>query len=655
MKLKKVLSYFVPVALSVVLSFLLLTAVLERWQNQITDLFYADRDASSKVMIVEIDDASIQKIGAWPWNREVFANVVSKLSEEKTRIVGFDVVFSEEREGDDKFQESLSNSSSEIVLASKILGNELLYPLEKFIDLPNVYPAYANFTPDHDGKVRNAKLFSSVDSGCTPSLSYQILRLYFSEDDELDCSLGERKLGFSEFSVNETGIRINYLKVSGKYESVTVSDLLDGNYEKGIFKDKIVLIGSTAQDVKSNLNDNIVSPTDGNFIPGVEIHANTLQTVIENEFIYDLPLWTRIALLVASVLITYFFTRKLKIVWSIVFLIIFLILTLLFSFLLFDLGFIADFIYIPLGASLAWLSGIIWKYYERRSEVEELRKAFSTYVNPKLLAQILADPGKLKLGGEKKNMSVLFSDIRSFTSISEKLAPEDLVSFLNKYLEKVTNVILENNGAVDKFIGDAVMAFWGAPLEDKDHAYNACLSAVAFMKVIEEFKKETNLPAEIKVGIGINSGEMVVGNIGSQNRFDYTVLGDNVNLASRLEGLTKMYGVTVLVTESTINNLSASQRQEFNFRKVDVVQVKGKDKSVDIYELLLKKDDVLVNNYSEGFKLYEKGQFTKAKAIFEKLITKSNDNPSKVMLERCKEFVKSKPKKWKGVWVWSEK
>ncbi len=655
MSKKNILSFLWPLGLALVLVFFLTTAFLERWQNQITDSFYADREASSKIVIVEIDDESIQKIGAWPWNRKVFGDVVGKLSEEEARIVGFDVVFAESREGDEEFHEALANSTNEVVLAGKVIGEDFLFPLEKFISLENVQYGYANFTPDRDGKVRNAKLFSEEQGICHPSLSYQILELYFSSRNELTCELGARKLGFSDFTVSETGIRINYLKQSGGYKSVSVNDLLSGNYEPGLFKDKIVLIGSTAQDVKSGLNDNLVSPTDGNFIPGVEIHANTLQTVIEDEFIYELPIGFKIVALILAVFVAYFVARKLKVVHSAILIFVGLIIYMILTFLLFDLGYIADFIYLPVGAFLAWLLGVGWKYYERRTEVAGLRRAFSRYVNKKLLTQILADPSRLKLGGDKKEMTVLFSDIRGFTSISEKLDPEELVGFLNNYFNRVTKNITENNGVVDKFLGDAVMAFWGAPIDDEQHSYNACKAIVGLMYVLDEFNKEKGLPAEINVGVGVNSGEMVVGNMGSEDRFDYTVLGDNVNLASRLEGLTKKYAVTAIVTEATISYLTDEQRKEFNFRKLDMVQVKGKNKPAAIYELMRKGNKEIITKYEEALILYEKGEFKKAKVIFDSLRKEFNDGPSIVMSARCEELLKMKPDKWNGVWVWLEK
>ena len=207
---------------------------------------------------------------------------------------------------------------------------------------------------------------------------------------------------------------------------------------------------------------------------------------------------------------------------------------------------------------------------------------------PEVINELMTDPSRLKLGGQRKELSILFSDIRDFTSISEKMDPEELTHFLGEYFSRMTAVVLEHRGVVDKYIGDAVMAFWGAPVPEKNHAKQAVATALvmaAELKKLNEENKQKGWP-EIKIGIGINSGEVVVGNMGSEKRFDYTVIGDNVNLASRLEGLNKTYQTSILISESTADEV----KNLFTLRELGVTQVKGRQAAVKIFEVLAEKN-----------------------------------------------------------------
>lgn len=294
---------------------------------------------------------------------------------------------------------------------------------------------------------------------------------------------------------------------------------------------------------------------------------------------------------------------------------------------------------------------------KENEEKKKLRGAFQQYVSPDIVEEITKNPDKLKLGGDKKVLSVFFSDIRGFTTLSEKMNPEELVSFLNQYLSKMTDIVLENKGLVDKYIGDAIMAFWGAPMDNADHAIDACTAAIRMKKKMVEFSEECKkkgLP-EIKIGMGINTGDMVVGNMGSDKRFDYTVIGDNVNLASRLESLTKQYHIGINISQTTFDMIKG---KGFSARQMDLVAVKGKTKPVKIYELigfekeLSKKELELVKEFDEGVDLYLGKKWKEALKIFEECRQKHNDETSDVYIERCKEFIKNPPaKEWDGVFI----
>jgi len=261
----------------------------------------------------------------------------------------------------------------------------------------------------------------------------------------------------------------------------------------------------------------------------------------------------------------------------------------------------------------------------------------------------------LKLGGQKKELTILFSDIRDFTSISEKLSPKELVLLLNKYLSAMSDLITESNGVVDKYIGDAIMAFWGAPVKQPNHIQLACQTALRMISILNEKKTEwqKEFDCELRIGIGINTGQAIIGNMGSSKRFDYTIMGDSVNLASRLEGLTKQYGVPIIVSNYVKNQVN----DKFIFRYLDKVIVKGKKEVIKIYELIslspidnerIKK---LIFLFEKGINLYQEQKWDHALDLFERLFNEyPDDKPTKLYLERCLEL-KNNPtlENWDGI------
>jgi len=254
---------------------------------------------------------------------------------------------------------------------------------------------------------------------------------------------------------------------------------------------------------------------------------------------------------------------------------------------LFDKGLVLNLIYPCLAFIFSLVAILLYRYFSESREKSYLRQSFQYYLSPEVVEEIVAHPDKLKLGGAKKEMTVLFSDIRGFTTLSEQVAPEKLVALLNEYFTAMTEVILQSGGVLDKFIGDAIMAFWGAPQEEPEHARRACQAALAMIERLETLKKNwarRGLP-QINIGVGVNSGQMIVGNMGSEKRFDYTVIGDNVNLASRLEGLNKQYGTSIIISQFTYEIV----RDYFAAEFLDEVKVKGKDVAVKIYKLIGKK------------------------------------------------------------------
>jgi adenylate cyclase len=297
---------------------------------------------------------------------------------------------------------------------------------------------------------------------------------------------------------------------------------------------------------------------------------------------------------------------------------------------------------------IIYFSTTMYHYLVEEREKRRIKATFQHYLAPTVVEEILKDPENLKLGGEEQELTILFSDLRNFTSISEKLSPRQIEQLLNEYLTIMTDVIFTQNGTLDKYMGDAIMAFFGAPLKQPDHYLKACLTAVAMqqeLNMLQQKWKQRGLPA-LDSGIGINTGPVVVGNMGSDVLFDYTVIGDNVNLASRLESLNKMYGTNIIIGENTHDHV----KDAFRFRELDLVKVKGKETAVKIYELLreedisIRWDEQFLKHSQEGLKRYRYREWSNALAAFEKALTLfPNDITTRLYITRCEMFKEDPP------------
>jgi adenylate cyclase len=317
----------------------------------------------------------------------------------------------------------------------------------------------------------------------------------------------------------------------------------------------------------------------------------------------------------------------------------------------------------PILAVLAgYVSSTVYHFVVERKQRMLIKTMFSTYVNPSVVEELILDPGKLKLGGERRELSVLFSDIEGFTTISEQLESQELVSLLNEYLSAMTEIVLRNDGTLDKFEGDAIVAFWGAPIPQEDHAIRACRCALQMQEALVDIRRlwKTQNRPRINVRIGINTGEMVVGNMGGARKFDYTVIGDSVNLASRLEGANKQYQTGILVSERTYEFV----KDQILGRELDLIAVKGRSTPLRIFELLQLKNGTVgrlmtefLSFYREGLGLYRERRWHDAKASFEKALhCKPDDRPSQLYIERAVHYAMNPPPAaWDGVFVMQTK
>lgn len=316
-----------------------------------------------------------------------------------------------------------------------------------------------------------------------------------------------------------------------------------------------------------------------------------------------------------------------------------------------------------LQSAFIFIAMMLFKYFIEEREKREIKGAFQHYLNPSVINQLLESPGGLKLGGEKRELTVFFSDVRGFTSISEVLSPEALANLLNEYFTPMTNIVLNSGGLLDKYIGDALMAVWGAPLPINDHADRALDSALKMLDALDHLRegwKTRSLPT-IDIGCGINTGPMVVGNMGSNQRFDYTVLGDAVNLGSRLEGITKEYGVRIICSDTTRKDLKNPDR--FVLRELDWIKVKGKNEPVTIFEVMrfnpeeIEKTKKIKDLFESGLGKYRTREFEAAQASFIQILQIApNDGPASIFLERCEHYINDPVHpEWDGIWVMKSK
>lgn len=587
--------------------------------------------ASQEIVIIGIDDKSLQKIGAWPWNRDIFAKLLKALNKDQPRVAGMDILFLEERTGDDMFYDAIKQLNFPLILASKITNKEVLNSRFRGDMIKN---GHINFYPEPDGKIRRAHLRkNNIDS----------LALTAFNEYRGKVALSTKMIDYSK------PVLFNF--TDEQFTRISFVDVLEDKVPKNFFKGKIVLVGSTSTDLKGNLSDNFLDIS-GKQIAGVNIHAHVINSLLQNKFQEELSIKTIfIVVLFMSILFLWLYDISAK---SVITFVIFFVTFILLNFvgiLLYEYGINWPFLTFSIVHTSLYMYDVIYKYIAEQRQRKFIGKAFGQYLNSKLLHQLERHPEKLKLGGEKKIMTVLFSDVRGFTTLSENMPVEKLIYLLNHYLETMSKIIFTHDGIIDKYIGDAIMAFWGAPFEDEAHELHAVQTALAMQETLDTFNQTFSTSQPLNIGIGINSGEMIVGNVGSEIKFNYTVLGDQVNLTSRLEGLTKKYGVSIIISKQTLSGIKMPLNDTI-FRLLDEVIVKGKSTSIKIYEPMrnTEKNARTKEMYEAAFALYQKGSFGKARILFEKL---PHDKPALLLYRRINEM--SDVQNWRGVWKWEEK
>ena len=624
---KEDIFFGVSVLLLVLLAYLISESVFGVRFNRVLSDRVHDTHMRNEVVVVGVDDASLQALGSWPWKRDIFARAIDRLYQEGARMVVFDILFLEKREGDDDVENALSKNKKSTVFASKLddQGNLLasVYQENLFAET-----GIAHVYPDDDGKVREALLFfKDNNEGCIPTLSYLAFTLYTKKNSG-ECTTVSRPFMYQQ-NIPRT---------------ISIRDVVQGN-QIGDVKDKVVFIGSVSLD----LEDHFVSLR-GEKIPGVYVHASMFTTLLNNSFPQVIPNnVTAILVFLVALYASFISLRFNRTLVQVALFFLGVLIIVVCGFLGYSLGYILPFSFLLITHTLVSVYGFMFRYVRTERKNEHIRELFGKYVHKDVLKELMEQGREVKLGGEKRDVTVLFSDIRGFTSFSETMSPEELTGLLNAYLSAMSPKILEEKGTIDKFIGDAIMAFWNAPLRIENHTLHAVQASLSMVDGLVEFNKEHN--ASLAVGIGLHTGEVVVGNIGSQDRINYTILGDVVNTGSRLEGLTKKYGVGILASEDVRNKVHNDE--EIVWRKLDVITVKGKSEPTTIYEVRRAKDfdKNLVLEYEKGLYFYTQGNLDEAVVVFRKL-AHDGDIPSQKMVEKIPTINKST---WDGVWHFDEK
>ncbi len=554
-----------------------------KFENSLEDLLVVPKPFNSDIVILSIDNESINRVGQWPWPRATYAHIFKILEEAHPKVVGLDVALLEKSrlgEFDDAvLAATLASTSYPIVLSAEadplILDKGMLpragvlrTPLPSFLTSQNISIGHTNLILDPDGVVRKVPLkVLSREGNTIRSFAYEIL-------SKIQKGLpGEGNL--------ETISRIVYSRAPGSVIRKPISSVLEDNSIASSLANKIVLIGATAPD----LHDTKITPlSKGVEMPGVEIQANIVNMLARGYSLVPIPtramqLWILITILIPVLVFRRFKGASRPVFVNVAFGVVHTILAVV----LFENGLVANIIHLNLGWFLSTLSLFGYTYFTTERERREMRKMFSKYVATDVLEYIMKNPDKVSLGGEEREVTILFSDIRGYTTFSESVTPKELVRVLNRYLTAMTDEVLKHKGVLDKYIGDAVMAYWGAPMDDPDHADHAIEAALGMIERLKIFNAELKAEGihEIRFGIGIYTGPVIIGNVGSEMRLEYTVIGDTVNVASRLEGVNKELQTTLLIGESAKNKIKG----KYAFKSMGSVSVKGRKEPLQVYTI----------------------------------------------------------------------
>lgn len=639
-----------------------LFGILHSWSARVSDRLFLPHQPDPRIAVVAIDDASIVKTGRWPWDRSVHAELIRRISRAGAAVIAYDVNFSESQDAsNDGDLASAIAESGNVVLPVELelieRNSGVSYDPGRTVQAVSSISSgaarsgFSNTPPDEDGIVRSIPLQASdpLGNGTVRAFGFEASVLF---DPVFDAS------GIPLNALPGGRLTLLYPNAPHRaFPTISASDLLQGVADPNLLKDKLVFVGSTAPD----LHDEQLVPTSaGTPMPGVEIHASLAHTILTRSWMIALPSWIMALALAAIGLLLGVALLFLRTRWSAMIAFGLWAVWLAASFIAFDRGVIVDIVWPTIAIVFSYAGVTIERRMTAERERRMIKRMFSQYVSPRVVESILKNPDKLKLGGDRRNMTIFFSDIRGFTSFTERMDAELVVQMLNAYLQRMTEIIFQYEGVLDKYMGDGVMAFWNAPFDQPDHAARAVRAALDMRDALYAMNRRHLFgESEWRIGMGLNTADVVVGNIGADVHTDYTVIGDGVNLTSRLESLTKEYGADILTTEDTVRALNGA----FLVRRIDRVRVKGKQEPVRIYEVLddmnraSMKDKERVVAFEEALNAYIGRRFEEAVSRCDAILSAEPlDGPARVLRERSSAFIVSPPPRdWDGTWVYTRK
>ncbi|RXI25039.1 CHASE2 domain-containing protein [Aliarcobacter trophiarum] len=698
---------------SLIIFYIFFSSLIDSFDNRIRDSFFIYRGeipTSDNIIIIDIDESSIKEFGQWPWSRDKVSKILENLTLANVAVIGMDMVFAEEdrtspslitkklkvkeelRNYDLDFAQTIANSpvilgygfdlvnqdSSKVapripaIFIEKDIPKESNFIIEALgttLNIPilqdSAYSSgFFNILPDESGVIRSVPLLIKFDDILYPSLSLEIIRVL---NDTKRVFVNYDNSGVSNIVLDDITIPtdrygrmlINYRGYEKSFKYISAKNIYENSFSSKDIEGKIVLFGTSA----TGLFDLRATPFESVF-PGVEVHANIIDNILQGDFIHKASYLDGVNIVII-VLLSFFVVMFITFVSFYLKLLVFT--TFMFSYiifnywLLFSKGIALNIIFPILAIALGSILSLIFDYFYNIKHQKVIKAKFASKVSKSVMDDILKNMDNNEFSAKNKEITIFFSDIRGFTKISEQLKAKELIEYLNTYMEPMSSIIIKNQGTIDKFIGDAIMAYWNAPIDVENHADVAVKASLEQLIALDELNikfTQDKLP-NIDIGIGLNTGEVIVGEMGSSLRSDYTVIGDAINLGSRVESLCKYYGSKLNITNFTKDKL----KEKYIFRFLDFVRVKGKTKPVEIWQVIgrgeaqdkLKEE---LDNYHKAIEFYKQTDFIDALNIFIKLDNlenKTNENIYKIYIKRCEEFIQTPPKDFDGVYEHKDK
>jgi adenylate cyclase len=681
----------------------------QRYERQRASGEWWDPKLNAGVIIVGITAEDTKALPeAFPFPRWYYAHAIENLERAGARAIVLDITFDEKRDSvSDAMLDAVLTKYDNVVLGAKIdedAGGDRyrLSTIERSYGnvfyLPGRRVGITNVAgKDRDDIVRRYYPEMTIGNFLTPTLGFAALNVTFHLPDTAvaDVVGGLLRLGNRAIpTFDGSSFLLNYYGPSGSFRYMKFQEVVDDSsfktkdeitYEsdidmfdettRGLVKDKIVLVGSVMPEERDFHQIPIADDKGIQTMNGVEIHATAIQNVLDQSYIQRADANLELGLIIFLSLVSFLVIlriRQIKVRFVALLEVASLVIVALLVFVVFEIAVrsfannstLVNIVYPGLAVVFAYLGAAVYQYLAERQQKALIKNVFSKYISAAVVNELVANPEKAKLGGDRRELTVFFSDIAGFTTISEQFytRPEGLVEMLNEYLDEMTSIVLKHEGTLDKYEGDAIMAFWGAPIPQKDHALRTCLASLEMQKRLATLRlkwKKEGRPA-LEVRIGVNTGTMIVGNMGGRDRFDYTVIGDSVNLASRLEGANKQYGSNIMISDFTYQQVKSA----VVVRELDLIQVKGKTEPVKVWELLGNADMQLTDNqrqsleiYHEGLKLYRSRNWQEAIAYFQQ--AKQLDpgcRVSEIYEQRANLYqLNPPPADWTGVFVMTTK